>query len=131
MLKITIISWFYLINYMGFYLMKNSEINPIKSDSLEINCQKIYDAIIACQREFEGNLIFEKNISNNLNEIEILLYEVNDVELFSEMVDLIFRCRYRARELKSQMKFIEDERILNSKNLNYILEEMNKFKEII
>lgn len=116
---------------MGFSLMKNCEINPIKSDSLEIDCQKIYDAIISCQREFDGNLIFEKNILNTLNEIEILLYDVNDIELFSEMVDLIFRFKYRARELESQMKFIDDKRILNSKNLKYIMEEMNKFKEII
>ena len=41
--------------------MKNCEINPIKSDSLEIDCQKIYDAIISCQREFDGNLIFENS----------------------------------------------------------------------
>lgn len=108
-----------------------SEINPIKSDSLEINCQKIYDSIIASQREFDGNMSFEKYISDTLNEIETLLYAVNDIELFPEMIDLIYRFKYRLRELEGQMKFIDDEKILLSKNMNYILDEMSKFKEII
>ena len=42
--------------------MKSSEINPIKSDSMEIDCQGIYDHIIACEMEFDGNITFEKNI---------------------------------------------------------------------
>ena len=75
---------------MRVFSVKNNEINPIKSDSVEINCQGIYDHIIASQREFDGNLIFEKNILNTLNEIEELLYCVNDIELFKEMVDLIY-----------------------------------------
>lgn len=108
-----------------------SEINPIKSDSLEINCQKIYDSIISFQREFDGNMEFEKYLSDTLNEIETLLYAVNDIELFPEMIDLIYRFKYRLRELEGQMKFIDDEKILLSKNMNYILDEMSKFKEII
>ena len=111
--------------------MKSSEINPIKSDSVEINCQGIYDHIIASQREFDGNLIFEKNILSTLNEIEELLYQVNDIELFGEMIDLIHRFRFRLRELENQMKYLDDEKILSSQNISYILEEMSKFKEII
>ena len=111
--------------------MKNNEINPIKSDSVEINCQGIYDHIIASQMEFDGNLIFVKNILNTLNEIEELLYCVNDIELFKEMVDLIYRFKFRLRELENQMKFLDDEKILLSQNISYILDEMSKFKEII
>lgn len=111
--------------------MKSSEINPIIFDSLEINCQGIYDHIIASQREFDGNQIFENHILPTLNEIEELLYRVNDIELFSEMIDLIYRFKFRLRELESQMKFLDDEIILLSQNITYILEEMSKFKEII
>ena len=111
--------------------MKTSEINPIKSDSIEINCQAIYDHIIASQREFDENPIFEKNILNTLNEIEELLYRVNDIELFAEMIDLIYRFRFRLRELEDQMKFLDDESIRSSQNIRYILDEMSKFKEII
>ena len=111
--------------------MKSSEINPIKSDSVEINCQGIYDHIIASQREFDGNLIFEKNILSTLNEIEELLYQVNDIELFGEMIDLIHRFRFRLRELENQMKYLDDEKILSSQNISYILKEMSKFKVII
>jgi hypothetical protein len=111
--------------------VKSSEINPIKSDSVVIDCQGIYDHILASQREFDGNLVFEKNISNTLNEIEELLYRVNDIELFGEMIDLIYRFKFRLRELEGQMKFLDDERILSSQNITYILEEMSKFKEII
>lgn len=116
---------------MEFSSMKSSEINPIKSDSMEINCQGIYDHIIACEIEFDGNIVFEKNILNTLNEIENLLYRVNDIELFTEMVDIIFRFKFRLRELENQIKFLDDENITDSHNLNYILEEMSKFKEII
>lgn len=111
--------------------MKSSEINPIKSDSMEIDCQGIYDHIIACEMEFDGNITFEKNILDTLNEIENLLYRVNDIKLFSEMIDIIFRFKFRLRELENQIKFIGDENITDSQNLNYILEEMSKFKEII
>ena len=111
--------------------MKSSEINPIKSDSMEIDCQGIYDHIIACEMEFDGNITFEKNILDTLNEIENLLYRVIDIELFSEMIDIIFRFKFRLRELENQIKFIGDENITDSQNLNYILEEMSKFKEII
>ena len=111
--------------------MKSSEINPIKSDSIEIDCQAIYDNIISCEREFDGNPIFEKNILLTLNEIEELLFRVNDIELFAEMIDLIYRFRFRLRELESQLKFLDDENITNSQSLNYILDEMSKFKEII
>ena len=111
--------------------MKSSEINPIKSDSMEIDCQGIYDHIIACEMEFDGNITLEKNILDTLNEIENLLYRVNDIELFSEMIDIIFRFKFRLRELENQIKFIGDENITDSQNLNYILEEMSKFKEII
>lgn len=111
--------------------MKSSEINPIKSDSMEIDCQGIYDHIIACEMEFDGNITFEKNILDTLNEIENLLYRVNDIELFSEMIDIIFRFKFRLRELENQIKFIGDKNITDSHNLNYILEEMSKFKEII
>lgn len=108
-----------------------SEIDPIKSDSLEINCQKIYDNVIECQRMFDGNPTFEKYLSRSLYEIEELLYQVNDIELFGEMIDIIYRFKFRLRELEDQMKYIEDERIKNSKNLQYIMLEMQKFKEII
>jgi hypothetical protein len=108
-----------------------SEINPIKSDSLEINCQEIYDNIIECQRIFDGNETFEKYISPSLLEIEELLYQVNDIELFGEMIDIIYRFRFLLRQLESQMKYIDDEKIKNSKNLEYIMGEMQKFKEII
>lgn len=111
--------------------MKNSEINPIKSDSIEINCQAIYDHIIASQREFDGNPVFEKNILSTLNEIEELLFQVNDIELFGEMIDLIYRFRFRLRELESQMKFLDDESIMSSQNITFILDELSKFKEII
>ena len=108
-----------------------SEINPIRSDNIEINCQKIYDSIIECQRIFDGNPTFEKYLSGSLYEIEDLLYQVNDIELFGEMIDIIYRFKFRLRELEDQMKYIEDERIKNSKNLEYIILEMQKFKEII
>ena len=111
--------------------MKSSEINPIRSDSIEINCQAIYDHIIASQREFDGNQVFEKNILPTLIEIEELLYRVNDIELFAEMIDLIYRFKFRLRELEGQMKFLDDERISSSQNITYIFEEMSKFKEII
>lgn len=107
------------------------EINPIRSDSVEINCQEIYDNIIECQRIFDGNPVFEKNLSDVLNEIEELLYQVNDVDIFAQMVDLIFRFKYRLRQLEDQMKYIDDERIENSRNIAYIMTEMQKFKEII
>ena len=97
---------------MRVFSVKNNELNPIKSESVEMNCQGIYDHIIAYQREFDGNLIFEKNILNTLNEIEELLYCVNDIELFKEMVDLIYRFKFRLRELENQMKFLDDEKIL-------------------
>ena len=111
--------------------MKSSEINPIKSDTMEIDCQEIFDHIIACQREFDGNLTFEKTILPTFNEIEELLFVVNDIELFGEMIDIIYRFRFRLRELESQIKFLDDENITNSQNLSYILNEMSKFKEII
>lgn len=111
--------------------MKSSEINPIKSDSMEIDCQGIYDHIIACEMEFDGNITFEKNILNTLVEIENLLYKVNEIELFTEMVDIIFRFRFRLRELENQIKFIDDKNITDSHNLNYIMEEISKFKEVI
>ena len=71
--------------------MKSSEINHIKSDSLEINCQGIYDAIIAYQREFDGNLLFEKNISKTLNEmgIEVKVVEDKMVKLY-EILDKMY-----------------------------------------
>ena len=47
------------------------------------------------------------------------------------MIDIIFRFKFRLRELENQIKFIGDENITDSQNLNYILEEMSKFKEII
>ena len=109
----------------------NSEINPIKSDSVEIDCQGIYDAVIACQRELDGNLVFEKNLRNTLDSIEQLLYTVNEVELFSDMIELIFKFKYYYRELENQMKYIDEKRINSSQNLKYILDEMSKFKEII
>ena len=111
--------------------MKSSEINPIKSDSVEINCQAIYDNIIACQMEFDGNRVFEKNILATLNEIEELLFRVNDIELFTDLIDIIYRFRFRLRELEDQIKFLDDENITDSQNLSYILDEMSKFKEII
>lgn len=111
--------------------MKISEIRPVRSDSVEINCQAIYDAVIACQREFDGNPVFEKNILETLNSIEDLLYQVNDAELFSEIFELIIRFRFYARQLKDQIRFIDDERICSSRNMTYILGEMEKFKEII
>ena len=107
------------------------EIDSIKSDTIEIDCQGIYDAIIACQREFDRNLIYEKTIKETLLSIEELLYTVNEVELFGEMVDLIYRFKFYNRELENQMKFVDDIRMNKSKNLTYILDEMAKFKEII
>ena len=112
-------------------MMNISEINPIKSDSMQINCQQIYDSIISFQRGFDGNQDFEIYISSTLSEIETLLYSVNDIELFAEMIDLIYRFKYRLRELEDQIKFIDDENITNSKDLTYILDEMSKFKRII
>ena len=47
------------------------------------------------------------------------------------MVDLIYRFKFRLRELENQMKFLDDEKILLSQNISYILDEMSKFKEII
>ena len=120
-----------ITTFWSYENMKSSEINPIKSDTMEIDCQKIYDHIIACQREFDGNLTFEKTILPTLNEIEELLFVVNDIELFGEMIDIIYRFRFRLRELESQIKFLDDENITNSQNLSYILNEMSKFKEII
>ena len=111
--------------------MKSSEINPINSDSLKIDCQKIYDSIIACQREFDGNLVFEKNILATLNKIEELLFRVNDIEVFQDAVSLIMAFRFRLRQLNDQMKYIDDECIKNSENLKFIQNEMEKFKEII
>ncbi len=111
--------------------MKISEINPIKSDSLEIDCQRIYDCIISSQREFDDNSQFEIYLSQTLGEIETLLYSVNDIDLFPEMIDMIYRFKYRLRELEGQMKFIDDENITNSNDLTYILDEMSKFKRII
>ncbi len=111
--------------------MINSEINPINSDSLEIDCQKIFDAVIACQREFDGNPVFEKNLLNTLNKIEELLFQVNDIEVFQDAVSLIMAFRFRLRQLNDQMKYIDDVSIKNSKNLKSIQEEMEKFKEII
>lgn len=107
------------------------EIDSIKSDTIEIDCQGIYDAIIACQREFDRNLVYEKTIKETLLSIEELLYTVNEVELFGEMVDLIYRFKFYNRELENQMKFVDDIRMNKSKNLIYILDEMAKFKEII
>lgn len=111
--------------------MKSCEINPINSDSLEIDCQKIYDSIIACQREFDGNLVFENNILGTLNKIEELLFRVNDIEVFQDAVSLILAFRVRLRQLNDQMKYIGDESIKNSENLKFIQKEMEKFKEII
>lgn len=111
--------------------MKSSEIKPIKSDSIEIDCQGIFDHIIACQMEFDGNVIFEKNILITLNKIEELLFGVNDIESFQDMIDIIFRFKSLLRELENQIKFLDDEKITNSQNLNYILKELSKFKEII
>ncbi|WP_407381010.1 hypothetical protein [Methanobrevibacter sp.] len=111
--------------------MKDEIINPIQSDSVKIDCQKIYDCIISCQRMFDENPEFETYISSTLSEIEALLYRVNDIELFSEMIDLIYRFKYRLRELESQVKFIDDENVINSRDLEFILYEMSKFKEII
>ncbi|MCR5027389.1 MAG: hypothetical protein K6A34_08115 [Methanobrevibacter sp.] len=108
-----------------------SEINKIKSDEIEIDCQGIYDAIIACQREFDNNLVFEKTIKETLSSIEELLYTVNEIELFGDMVELIYRFKYFNRELESQMKFVDDMRMNKSKNLAYIISEMAKFKVII
>ena len=107
------------------------EINSIKSDTVEIDCQGIYDAIIACQREFDRNLVYEKTIKETLSSIEELLYTVNEVELFAQMVELIYRFKYYNRELEDQMKFVEDVRMNKSENLAYIISEMAKFKEII
>ena len=107
------------------------EINSIKSDTVEIDCQAIYDAIIACQREFDRNLVYEKTIKETLSSIEELLYTVNEVELFAQMVELIYRFKYYNRELEDQMKFVEDVRMNKSENLAYIISEMAKFKEII
>ena len=111
--------------------MMYDEINSIKSDTVEIDCQRIYDAITACQREFDRNLVYEKTIKETLSSIEELLYTVNEVELFSEMVELIYRFKYYNRELEDQMKFVEDVRMNKSENLAYIISEMAKFKEII
>lgn len=111
--------------------MKSSEINPIKSDTMEIDCQGIYENIISCQREFDGNTIFEKNILPTLNEIEELLFIVNDIELFGEMIEMIYRFRFRLRELENQILFLDDENIKSSQSLSYIIDEMSKFKEII
>ena len=108
-----------------------SEINSIKSDTLEIDCQGIYDAIIACQREFNNNLVYENTIKETLSSIEELLYTVNEVELFGEMVELIYRFKFFNRELEDQMKYVDDIRMKRSKNLAYIISEMSKFKEII
>lgn len=107
------------------------EINSIKSDEIEIDCQAIYDAIIACEREFDRNLVFEKTIKETLSSIEELLYTVNDVELFGDMVELIYRFKFYNRELENQMKFVDDIRMKKSKNLALILREMSKFKVII
>lgn len=107
------------------------EINSIKSDEIEIDCQAIYDAIIACEREFDNNLVFEKTIKETLSSIEELLYTVNEVELFGDMVELIYRFKFYNRELESQMKFVDDIRMKKSKNLSLILSEMAKFKVII
>ena len=107
------------------------EINSIKSDTVEIDCQGIYDAIIACQREFDRNLVYEKTIKETLSSIEELLYTVNEAESFAEMVGLIYRFKYYNRELEDQMKFVEDIRMNKSENLAYIISEMAKFKEII
>ena len=107
------------------------EINTIKSDTVEIDCQGIYDAIIACQREFDKNLVYEKTIKETLSSIEELLYTVNEVELFGEMIDLIYRFKFCNRQLEDQMKYVDDTRMNNSENLAYILNEMAKFKEII
>ena len=43
----------------------------------------------------------------------------------------IYRFKFRLRELENQMKFLDDEKILLSQNISYILDEMSKFKEII
>ena len=50
---------------------------------------------------------------------------------FGEMIDLIYKFRFRLRELENQLKFLEDKKIQLSDNISYILEEMTKFKEII
>ena len=47
------------------------------------------------------------------------------------MVELIYRFKYYNRELEDQMKYVDDIRMKKSKNLDYILNEMSKFKEII
>ena len=108
-----------------------NEINSIRSDKLEIDCQKIYDSIIACERVFDNNELFKSNILEILEEVLELLYTVNDVELFGEMITLIFRFKVCSRALEDAVKFIDDEKIKNSSDLNFILEEMAKFKEII
>lgn len=111
--------------------MKSSEINTIKSDRMEIDCQAIFDNILSLEIEFDSNDEFDKYLRETLNALEELLLKVNDVELFSEMVDIIFRFKYRYRELKSQLDFVDDEKILNSSDLQNVLSEMSKFSEII
>lgn len=111
--------------------MKSSEINPIKSDSIEIDCQGIFDAIISLEMEFDGNEEFDKYLRETFDSLEELLLKVNDIELFSEMVDIIFRFKYRHRELKAQLDFVDDENILNSPDMQSVLSELSKFSEII
>ncbi len=106
------------------------EINPIKYDSIEINCQKIYDMIISCEIEYESNAFFKNNLYELLNSIMLLLYEVNEVELFQDMVDLIHRFKRKNRELAQIILFMEDNELKRSKKLHYIINEMKKFNEI-
>lgn len=107
------------------------EINPIKFDSIEINCQKIYDLIISCEMEYEDNVFFKNNIYGLLDSILFSLYEVNEVEIFQDMLDLIFRFKRKNRELVRVIKLMEDNGLKCSKNLHCICNEMKKFNEII
>ncbi len=107
------------------------EINPIRFDSIEINCQKIYDSIIACEIEFENNKFFNNNLQEVLTSIMMMLYEVNEVEVFYDMVDLILRFKNKIRELTHIMRFIDDKDLKSSDNLSYVICEMNKFNEIL
>lgn len=111
--------------------MKSSVINSIRFDSMEINCQAIFDGLVAFECEFDENPEYEKYLKESFEDIEALLLEVNDIELFPEMISLIFRFKNRYRWLKHQFDIIEDEEIRNSSDLANVLSELSKFSEII